>query len=152
MNTEVAAQLAMTLNFATLIILALWKFVPWSRSKSLHDALTPLVIVHTGRTIAFQLFSAQANGYEISNGVRDQIVWGDQLGALLAIATLLALWRWRSAVPALAWLLVVLTVLDLGNALLAGIRDGLLGAATDVSWMILTFYVPMLWVTIGLVA
>lgn len=152
MKTEIAAIGAMAANFATLVILAVWKVVPWLRARSLFDALVPLVAIHAGRTVAMQLYSAQANGYAISNSVRDQIVWGDQLGALLAILTLVALWKWKDAVRPLAWTLVVATVLDLTNALIVGVREELLGRATDVSWMILVFYVPLLWVSIVLVA
>ncbi len=152
MSTAAAAQLAMTINFITLIILAVWRFAPWSAGRSLVDAMWPLVAIHTGRTVALQLYSSQANGYDISDGVRDQIIWGDQLGAVLAVATLLALWKAPALVRPAGWALVIVTVIDLANALVAGIRNDLLGEATDVSWLILTFYVPLLWVSIGLIA
>lgn len=152
MGTEAAALLAMTANFVTLTVLAVWRFPVWARSRTFVAALTPLVVVHAGRTVALQLYSAQANGYAIPDGARDAIVWGDQLGALLALATLVALWLRPGWVRPLAWLLVVATVVDLGNALAEGLRHDLLGRATDVSWLILTFYVPVLWVTIAMVA
>ena len=152
MTTGAAAQLAMSMNFVTLIILALYRFVPWSRSRSLGDALTPLVAIHTGRSVALQLYSAQSNGFEVSDGLRNEIIWGDQLGTVLAILTLLALWKAPTLVRPVGWLLVVATVVDLANALIGGIREELMARATDVSWMILTFYVPLLWVSIGLVA
>ena len=152
MSTGAAAQLAMTINFVTLIVLALWRVVPWTRDRSIVDALVPFVAFHTARTVALQLYSAQQNGFEVDDGVRNQIIWGDQLGAVLAIATLVALWKApRLALP-LGWVLVVATVIDLANALVAGIRNELLAGATDVSWLILTFYVPGLWVSIALVA
>ena len=70
----------------------------------------------------------------------------------LALATLYALrHRWSFAIP-LAWGFVVVTVLDLGNAAVMGIREHLFDKATDVSWLILTFYVPALWVSVLLVA
>ena len=152
MNTDTAAILAMSLNFVTLIVLALWLFVPWARTATFSKALAPLAIVHTGRTVALQLYSSQANGYDIPDGVRNEIVWGDQLGFLLALLTLVALWQAPKLVRPLAWALVIATVIDLANALVQGLRNDLLGKATDMSWMILTFYVPMLWVSIGLVA
>ena len=140
----------MVLNFATLIVLALWMFAPWAKRVSVAAAVAPLVILHTGRTIALQLFSSQANGYDIPDTIRDQIVWGDQLGFLLAFLAMLALWlRPRLAKP-VVWLLVIATVLDLTNALIGGLNHELLGKATDVSWVILTFYVPALWVSTGL--
>ena len=150
MDTQAAAILAMSLNFATLIVLALWLFAPWANRVNIVAAIAPLVILHTGRTIALQLFSSQANGYEIPDAIRDQIAWGDQIGFLLAFLAMLALWLRPQLAKLLVWLLVVATVLDLTNALIGGLRHELLGKATDVSWIILTFYVPMLWVSTGL--
>jgi hypothetical protein len=85
-------------------------------------------------------------------GARDLIVYGDLIGMGLALATLYALrYRWRLAIP-LAWVFVVATVLDLSNAAVMGIREDLFDKAADVSWQILTFYVPALWVSVILVA
>ena len=152
MSTDAAAQLAMTINLVTLVVLAVWRFVPWSRERSLAGALTPLVAIHTGRTVALQLYSSQANGFDVSDSTRNEIIWGDFAGAVLAIVTLVLLWLAPRYVRPVAWALVVITVVDLLNALIEGIREELLGKATDVSWLILTFYVPLLWVSIGLVA
>lgn len=141
----------MSLNFITLIVFALWLFVPWARRRPLAAAITPLVIIHTGRTVALQLFSSQANGYDIPDRVRNEIVWGDQLGWLLALLTLIAMWLWPRVAKPIAWALVIATVIDLANALVTGLRNDLLGRATDVSWMILTFYVPALWVSTAVI-
>jgi len=43
-------------------------------------------------------------------------------------------------------------VADLGNALVVGLREELFERATGVSWLILTFYVPALWLTTALTA
>jgi hypothetical protein len=98
------------------------------------------------------LFSAQAFGFAIPNSTRDQIVYGDLIGMGLALASLYALRsRWRMAIP-LVWVFMVATVIDLGNAAVMGIREDLFDKATNVSWLILTFYVPALWVSVVLVA
>ena len=151
-NPEIAAQLVMSANFVTLSVLALWRYAPWARTQRLVDALIPLVALHCGRTVALQLYSAQENGFAISDSARDQIVWGDQLGAVLAIITLICLWKVPRVARPFSWILVIATVIDLANALVVGLRNDLLAEATDVSWMILTFYVPALWVSIGLIA
>jgi hypothetical protein len=69
----------------------------------------------------------------------------------LALLTVIALWRRSNLGKPLAWLLVVATVVYLANALITGIRNDLLGLTTDVSWLIVTFYVPVLWVSIALI-
>ena len=121
------------------------------RAVALGAAITPLLWIHTFRYVALQLFSAQEFGFAIPDPTRDQIVYGDLIGMALALATLYALrHRWRLAIP-LAWGFVAATVLDLGNAAVMGIREHLFDKATDVSWLILTFYVPALWVSVALV-
>jgi hypothetical protein len=147
-----AALVAMVLSFVVYATAAVWYAVPWMRAVALGAAITPLLWLHAFRHVALQLFSAQAFGFAIPDLTRDEIVYGDLIGMLLALATLYALHsRWRLAIP-LAWVFVVATVLDLGNAAVMGIREHLFDKATDVSWLILTFYVPALWVSVALVA
>jgi hypothetical protein len=146
-----AALVAMVLSFVVFTSAAAWYAVPWMRAVALGAAITPLLWLHAFRYVALQLFSAQAFGFAIPDLTRDEIVYGDLLGMMLALATLFALrYRWRFAIP-LAWGFVVATVLDLGNAAVMGIREHLFDKATDVSWLILTFYVPALWVSVALV-
>jgi hypothetical protein len=146
-----AALVAMVLSFVVFITAAAWYAVPWLRAVALGAALTPLLWIHAFRYVALQLFSAQEFGFAVPDPTRDQIVYGDLIGMGLALATLCALhYRWRLAIP-LAWVFVVATVLDLSNAAVMGIREDLFDKATDVSWLILTFYVPALWVSVALV-
>jgi hypothetical protein len=147
-----AALVAMVLSFVVFTAAAAWYAVPWMRAVALGAAITPLLWIHAFRYVALQLFSAQAFGFAIPDRTRDQIVYGDLIGMVLALATLYALrYRWRFAIP-LAWVFVVATVLDLSNAAVMGIREHLFDKATDVSWLTLTFYVPALWVSVALVA
>ena len=44
------------------------------------------------------------------------------------------------------------TIVDLVNATIAGAREQLFAAASGLTLLILTFYVPLLWVSIGLIA
>jgi hypothetical protein len=152
MDLTAAALVAMILSFVVFGTAAGWYAVPRMRAVALAAAITPLLWIHAFRYVALQLFSAQAFGFAIPDHTRDQIVYGDLMGMGLALATLHALrYQWRMAIP-LAWVFVAATVLDLGNAAVMGIREGLFDKATDVSWLILTFYVPALWVTVVLVA
>jgi hypothetical protein len=147
-----AALAAMLLSFVVFATAAAWYAVPWMRAVALGAAITPLLWIHAFRYVALQLFSAQKFGFAIPDLTRDEIVYGDLVGMVLALATLYALrHRWRLAIP-LAWAFVVATVIDLSNAAVMGIREHLFDKATDVSWLILTFYVPALWVSVALVA
>jgi hypothetical protein len=152
MDLTAAALGAMVLSFVVFGTAAAWYVVPWMRTVTLGAALAPLLWIHAFRYVALQLFSAQAFGFAIPDPARDQIVYGDLIGMGLALATLNALrYRWRLAIP-LAWVFVLATVIDLSNAAVMGIREDLFDKAADVSWLILTFYVPALWVSVVLVA
>jgi hypothetical protein len=107
--------------------------------------------VHVFRYIALQIFSAQHFGFRISDALANEIAWGDVAGALLA---LVALWLLRSRsrfAVVVVWVFVVETALDLVNATVGGIRESAYGSAFAVTWMILSFYTPLLWVTLALV-
>ena len=151
MDLTAAALLAMSLNFFVYATAAVWYFMPWSKTVSLAKAVTPLVWVHAFRTIALQLFSSQEAGYAIADSLRDEIIWGDQIGFAVAVVLLYLLRFRKPAARVVGWIFVTVTVVDLLNALVGGISEELLGQATDVSFMILTFYVPMLWVSTAFV-
>src|SRR5215471_4967673 len=152
MTPTLAAELAMTGSFVVCSVVAYLLAVPWARTVGVRKALVPLLGVHTGRHVALQLLSAQQLGaFGISDAGRDEIIYGDVAGMILALVALVAVhqcWRsWR----AFTWAFVAATALDLGNSLVVGLREELFGVAQNVSWLILTFYVPLLWVTLALV-
>jgi hypothetical protein len=150
-SLTVAAVAAMSFSFVVGAFAAVAYIAPWLETRPWPQALTPLLAVHLFRHVALQLVSAQRFGFGISNAGRDGIVYGDLAGLSLALVALaairLGLTLWRP----LTWLFVLATVADLGNALVVGLREDLFERASGVSWLILTFYVPALWLTTGLV-
>ena len=74
MNTTIAIILAQSLNLAAFIFLAFWYAVPWLKSSSRVNALTALILVHLGRTLALQLYSSQQAGMAVPDGFRDHLV------------------------------------------------------------------------------
>ena len=146
---QAAAQLLSLLVYATL---ARWYVAPWLARLSRAEALAPLMWIHTFRYVALQAFSAQRDGFPISDGGLIDIVIGDLAGSAIALATLFALrHRSRLAVP-LAWLLVIETAYDTVSNIRGGAQEHLLGAAGGVTWMILAFYVPLVVVSLVLIA
>src|SRR5215471_10272768 len=151
MSPRDAALLANTLSFVLTLLIAVWYVVPWLRSRSRATALTALLWFHAFRYVALELFSAQRAGLAIGDGLRDDIAWGDVIGASLAVLAIISLrYRWRGAI-ALTWLFAVATLLDLSNALVGGVRQQMMAEVHDVPWLILCFYVPALWTSLGLV-
>ena len=152
MSLMSAAALASVLSFAVFAIMAVVYLAPWLAAKPRADALIPLVWVHAFRHVALQIYSAQKFGFAVSDGARDQIAGGDVAAMILAVVSIVALqYRMRIA-PVLVWILVAETIVDLVNATIAGAREQLFAAASGLTWLILTFYVPLLWVSIGLIA
>lgn len=146
---QAAAQVLSLLVYATL---ARWYVAPWLNMRSRADALAPLLWIHVFRYVALQAFSAQRDGFPISDHGLMDIVVGDVAGSVIALATLFALrWRSRLAVP-LAWLLVAETTYDTVSNVHGGMQERLLGAAGGVTWMILAFYVPLVVVSLALIA
>lgn len=141
----------MAASFIVFGLATAWYAVPWLRVRPFEQAAVPLLWIHVFRYVALQLFSAQQFGLAASDTTVREIAYGDLVGAALAVASLIALrGRWRGIRP-LVWVFVVATVVDLGNALRIGLAEHLFRSAHDVSLMILTFYVPVLWISTGLV-
>jgi hypothetical protein len=142
-------------QFISLVVyglIARWYVAPWLGTLKRRDAIIALLWVHVFRYVALLTFSAQRDGFPISDaGVRD-IVVGDLAGAGIALAAIVAL-RHRARIGiALAWLLVAETVFDTATNISGGIREHLMGAAGGVTWLILTFYVPLVIVSLVLLA
>src|SRR5260370_1565295 len=98
------------LSLLALGAIARWYVVPWLNSHARADALIALLWVHVFRYVALQVFSAQRDGFPISDSGTIEIVLGDVAGAGIAFAAI-ALLRYpvRLAIP-LSWLLPLETV------------------------------------------
>lgn len=139
MPAQGSAQLLSLIVFGAI---AVWYVVPWLNSRTRAEALIALLWVHVFRYVALQAFSAQTNGFPISDEGAMEIVIGDVAGAVPAFITIVLLRsRVRLAVP-LAWLLVVETAYDTVTNIHGGVREHLMGAASGVTWMILAYFVP----------
>ena len=124
---------------------------PWMKRHSLATALTAPLWIHALRQIAMQIFSARKFGFDVPLSLAREIAWGDVVGALLAL-TALWLLRYRSRwARVLLWIFVAETFVDLVNATIQGIRNEVFMTANGVTWVILNFYVPLLWVTLVLI-
>jgi len=151
MNLATAGILAMMLSFAAFIAAAAWYIGPWLSRRSLADALVPLLWVHAFRHVALQILSAQKSGFAVSNALRDEILYGDLVGMVLALLAIFAIRnRFGLALP-VVWVFVAATAVDLVSGSIGGIREGALGLASGVTWLILTFYVPLLYTSLGLI-
>lgn len=140
MPAQAGAQLLSLIVFA---VGAGWYAVPWLKSRTRADALIALLWVHVLRYVALQVFSAQREGFPISDNGAMEIVIGDVAGAAIAFAAIVLLrYRVRLAIP-FAWLLALETVYDTFTNIQGGVREHLMGAASGVTWMVLAYFVPL---------
>lgn len=151
MNVITAHALAQLLSLAVFALIGAWYVAPWIAARQRADALIPLVWVHAFRYIALQVFSAQKAGFPISDGGRDQILYGDLTGAAVALAAIIALrYRSRLAIP-LVFLLIAETAADtVLNVGFVGVPEHLFEAANGVTWLVTAFYVPVIIVSLVL--
>ena len=150
MNHTSVALIANVLSFAVFILMAVWHIAPRLASLPREEALVPLVWVHAFRHVALQIYSAQKFGFGVSDGARNQIAAGDVLGMILAVTALVALHYRARVAPVLVWLLVAETAFDLAYTTLLGVEEQLYATASGITFLIFTFSVPLLWVTLGL--
>jgi hypothetical protein len=150
MDLKAAAGLAQLLSLMVFVTIAVWYVVPWVRNRGRADALIALLWVHALRHVALQVYSAQRAGFPISDSGANRIVFGDVTGMMVAMIAIVALrYRSRWSIP-LVWLLVGETLFDTVANVSGGIREHLFGAASGVTWMVVSFYVPLLMVSVGL--
>jgi hypothetical protein len=145
---QAGAQLLSLIVFGSI---ARWYVAPWLKNRDRADALIALLWVQVFRYVALQVFSAQHEGFPISDDGAVEIVVGDVAGAIMAYAAILLLRsRVDLGVP-LVWLLAVETVYDTVANIRGGIREHLMGVASGVTWLLLAFFVPMVIVSLSLI-
>jgi hypothetical protein len=152
MTPAVASLLATALAFVFVVAFAAWRAVPWMRQRPAAVAIAACLWVHVFRIVALQIFSARRFGFEIPLWAAQQIAWGDVAGAGLAVLALWLLRRGSAAAIPMLWVFIVESVLDLGYGAVLGIRHHATDTAHDLTWVILNFYLPMLWVSLVLAA
>ena len=150
MSPQAASLLATGLAFVWVALFSVWHVVPWMRRRPVTVALAACLWVHALRIAALQIFSAQAAGFHVSLGAARGIAYGDVAAACLAVVGVWLLRRRSRAVVPFLWLFIVVAAADLVNATLLGIRENATDTATDLTWLILSMYVPILWATLVL--
>jgi hypothetical protein len=140
----------MTLSFTIVTAAAVWYVAPWLKVTDWATGVTALLWVHAFRYVALQIFSAQYSGFAVSDAGRDQIAYGDVVAALLAVSGIAVLRYGSRLVVPILWLFVVAAALDLSNSTVVGMREQLFASASAVTWLILAFYVPLLWISLAL--
>jgi len=106
----------------------------------------PLLFVHCFRTVGLSLLAPQI-GTNMPAQAAAEIGYGDLVAAALALLAILSLrYRWGPA-TLLVWVFSIWGMADLANAMYVGISSNLTSYQLGPGWYIVTYYVPLLWVT-----
>jgi hypothetical protein len=137
-------------SLIVIAIIARWYLVPKLRQMSAFNAITALLWVHVPRYVTLILFSAQHEGYPISNQAALEAVVGDVAGAVLALLAIAVLPRLPRLGYWLSWALVLETAVDIVVGIIRKAHEPLWGKASGVTWLILDVYIPFILICLPL--
>jgi hypothetical protein len=146
-NAQLYGMLSSLLVFA---LIARWYLVPQLKQMSAFNALTTLLWVHVPRYVTLILFSAQHDGYPISNAAALEAVVGDVAGAVLALLAIAILPRLPRLGYWLSWAVVMETIADIVVGIIRKAHEPLWGKAGGITWLILDVYIPFILVCLPL--
>lgn len=143
------AQLITIIVYA---VIAWWHVRPRLGRLGRAQAATVLLWPHVFRYIVLYLFTAQREGYPISDSAALELVIGDLAGTILAAAAIILL-RFRPRLGlAVSWLVIAETVADLFGGLYFRSVEPVRGDATGVWWLVFVFFAPLILVGTPLLA
>lgn len=122
---------------------------PELRRRPRVDALRPLLLLHGFRFLGLAFIVPGVVSPELPAGYASALAYGDFVTAILALLALAAL-RSRLGI-ALVWAFSLWGTADLLNGFYQGLHDGLVPGQLGAAYFIVTFFVPLLFVTHGLV-
>jgi hypothetical protein len=145
-------RLAQLVSLIVFGLAGLFLIAPWLKRRGRAHALIALLAVHVFRVVVLFEVQAQHNGYPISNTAVTEIVVGDLLGAAMAVVAILLLRARSSFGVILAWLVILETIVDIAVGVHRRIIEPLHADVAGIMWAILVFFVPLMLVTLPLLA
>ena len=112
-------------------------------AMSRERALSLLLWPHAFRYVPLGLLAPGQVARELPSLVLRTIAIGDLVSAVLALVALASLQAHAKAALGWVWLFSVVSVLDIGTALVVGLGNHVYRYALGVSWYVLTLYVPL---------
>lgn len=143
MNATLVFVTQVTLSLLSFGLIARWVIYPRLRERSLREALTPLLLFETFRTVGLIFLVPGLVDAALPATFTIPEAAGDMLAVVLAFAALVAVRSsWRGA-PALVWLFTVEGLADFINATAQGLRVNIAAHYhLGIAWLIPTYGVP----------
>jgi hypothetical protein len=132
------------LSLVSFGLLARWFIYPRLKERPLVEALSPLLLFHTFRTVGLLFLVPTLVDASLPPAFSIPDAAGDLLAVVLAFASLVALRaRWRGAL-ALIWLFTLEGIADFANVIALGLRFNLAAHYhLGLAWLIPTYGVPV---------
>ncbi|HEV8535564.1 MAG TPA: hypothetical protein VGR87_07580 [Candidatus Limnocylindria bacterium] len=131
----------------TYALVARWYVWPRLSILPRAEALVPLLLIHTLRTIGLVAIVPAVTDPDLPRSFSVPLAYGDLIAAALAFVAIAALrLRWPFAI-ALVWLFTVEGTIDLLNAFVQGLAADATRYQLGAAWFIPTYFVPLLWVS-----
>jgi hypothetical protein len=142
MKATLSFAIQITFSLITFGLIARWYIYPHLRERSLREALTPLLLFETFRTLGLINFVPSLVDAALPAAFAIPEAVGDMLAVVLAFAALIAVRSgWRAA-PALVWLFTVAGLADFITAFVQGGRFNITAYHLGIGWLIPTYGVP----------
>lgn len=143
MNPTLAFVAQATLSLLSFGLIARWVIYPRLRTRTLRDALTPLLLFETLRTVGLIFIIPSVIDAALPATFTTPATVGDLLAVFLAFVALIAVRAGWRAGPALAWLFSVEGLADFINATAQGLRINIAHYHLGIAWFIPTYAVPL---------
>lgn len=143
MNATLVFVTQVTLSLLTFGLIARWFIYPRLRERPLREALTPLLLFETFRTIGLIFLVPGLVGAALPAAFTIPGAVGDMLAVVLAFTALIGVRAgWRGA-SALVWLFTVEGLMDFINVTAQGLRFNVAAhGQLGIAWLIPTYGVP----------
>lgn len=140
--------LQVVINLALAGLVARWYLLPRLHTLPLHEALLPLLLFHTLRTMGIAFVIPAIAGQPLPAAFAVPGAIGDLLAVVLAFAAIIAIRRqWQYAL-AVVWVFNIEGTLDFVIAFAQGLRFDIAAQYhLGPLWFIPTFFVPAFFVT-----
>ncbi len=147
MNAQLAFLLSVGASLLSFALIAIWYVIPRLSKRPREEALLPLVLLNTFRTMGLMFLFPQVMGGALPPGYAIPAAYGDLLTTGLALLAAFALRLRPGLALPLVWLFNLVGITDLLFAIYEGAVTGLPFFHLGVAWLLLTLYVPLLLVS-----
>jgi hypothetical protein len=144
MSAELAFPINVGGSLLSFALLMIWYVIPRLSQRPREEALLPLVLLNTFRSLGLTFLFPQVTGGALPAGFAIPAAYGDLLTASLALLAAFALRRRSGWALMLVWLFNLVGMTDLLFAFYKGMALDLPSFHLGVTWLIPTLYVPLL--------